>query len=38
MFDYAKFQIAGRVGKIKQFEKLTRVSIAANAYYQKDGE
>ena len=38
MFDYAKFQIVGRVGKIKQFEKLTRVSIAANADYQKDGE
>ena len=38
MFDYAKFQIAGRVGKIKQFDKLTRVLIAANADYQKDGE
>ena len=38
MFDFAKFQIVGRVGKIKHFDKLTRVSIAANADYQKDGE
>lgn len=37
MFDMARFQIIGRVGKIKSFEKNTRVSIAANASYKKDG-
>ena len=38
MFDFARFHILGRVGKIKTFEKSIRVSIAANASYKKDGK
>jgi single-strand DNA-binding protein len=38
MFDFARFHILGRVGKIKTFEKNIRVSIAANASYKKDGQ
>ena len=37
MFDIAEFHIVGRVGTIKKFDKLTRISIAANASYKKDG-
>ena len=38
MFDFARFHVLGRVGKIKTFEKNIRVSIAANASYKKDGK
>ncbi len=38
MFDTASFHIIGRVGSIKTFDNLTRISIAANASYKKDGK
>lgn len=38
MFDTASFHIIGRVGGIKTFDNLTRISIAANASYKKDGQ
>lgn len=39
MFDTASFHIIGRVGSIKAFDNLTRLSIAANASYKdKDGK
>ena len=38
MFDFAQFHIVGRVGKVKPFEKMTRVSIAVNSSYKEKGE
>ena len=38
MFDTASFHIIGRIGSIKTFTNLTRISIAANASYKKDGQ
>ncbi len=38
MFDIARFQIIGRVGKVKTFDKVVRVSIATNASYKESGE
>ncbi|WP_104825519.1 single-stranded DNA-binding protein [Rhizobium sp. NXC24] len=38
MFDKASFEIIGRVGKIKIFDKVVRVSIASNASYKENGE
>lgn len=33
MFDIAEFNIIGRIGKIKEFDSIVRVSIASNASY-----
>ena len=33
MFDIARFQIIGRVGAIRPFDKVTRISVATNASY-----
>ena len=38
MFDKARFEIVGRVGQIKTFDKVLRVSIACNSSYKKDGQ
>ncbi len=38
MFDKARFEIVGRVGKIKVFDKVVRVSIATNASYKDKGQ
>ena len=39
MFDIAEFHLVGRVGSIKIFPNLIRVSVAANGSYKnKDGE
>lgn len=38
MFDKAAFEIIGRVGNVKVFDKVVRVSIASNASYKKNGE
>jgi single-strand DNA-binding protein len=38
MFDTARFHIIGRVGKVKEFDNVVRVSIAANASYKEKGE
>lgn len=38
MFDKSSFEIIGRVGKIKGFNKVVRVSIASNASYKSNGE
>ena len=37
MFDFARFTIQGRVGKVKAQDKLVRMSIAADASYREDG-
>lgn len=38
MFDIARFQIIGRVGKVRISDKVVRVSIAANASYKDNGQ
>lgn len=38
MFDKASFEIIGRVGAVKTFDAVVRISIAANASYKKDGQ
>lgn len=36
MFEIARFQIIGRVGAIKPFDKTTRISVATNAAYKNE--
>ena len=38
MFDIAEFHLVGRVGSIKIFDNLVRVSVAANGSYKQNGE
>mgnify|MGYP003345660925 CR=1 FL=1 len=38
MFDVAQFHVVGCVGKVKPFEKMTRISIAVNAGYKQKGK
>ena len=38
MFDIAEFHLVGRVGSIKIFDNLVRVSVAANGSYKKEGQ
>ncbi|MBV1702897.1 MAG: single-stranded DNA-binding protein [Hyphomicrobiales bacterium] len=37
MFDIAEFHLVGRIGSIKIFDNLVRVSVAANGSYKKEG-
>ena len=38
MFDKASFEIIGRVGSVKKFDNVVRVSIATDASYKDNGQ